>query len=605
MREWRLRPRDQAKSEALARELGVTPPLAHLLIARGYTNPADAHAFLHPSLDQLHDPFLLPDAHAAVERIRRALRHRETIWIHGDYDVDGVAATALLARVLETLGGRVETVVPNRQHDGYDLRPETVKRAAQEGVGLIVTVDCGIVAFEAAQAARELGVDLVITDHHQPDPTRLPKAVAVVNPTRLDSSYPFRDLTGVGVAYKVALALLQQIGVSDASFRRGFLDLVALGTVADCLPLVGENRVLVKYGLEALKRSRKPGVKALLAAAGVTTPTAASIAYTLGPRLNAIGRLDEARHAMRLLATRDPAEAAELARLLCRCNEERQAAQNRIQGEAMELARELDPRRTPILLLASSGWHAGIIGIVASKLVETFQRPTVLIALEGETGRGSARSVDGFHILEALRRCGEHLGKLGGHQAAAGFDIRAAQVPALREALTRVAAQHLPSAVSPQPLEPDDLLAPEEITPRLARELALLEPFGHGNPEPRFASLGLPLARLHRFPPRQPGTDDHLKLLLELKGQPATEGRGGARLVEAIYWRAGHRAEELLEYAEVDLCYTLELDSYRGSQAARLMVREIRPSAKGTRAPTCLQREVRSEAGCLPPPDAR
>jgi single-stranded-DNA-specific exonuclease len=577
-REWRWEARHIETRGELARALGVTPTLAGLLMARGYTTAEAAHAFLHPTLDHLHDPLLLPDAEAAATRLARALQEREKILIHGDYDVDGVTATALLTRVLETLGGQVETFVPHRQHDGYDLQVETVRRAAAEGTRLIVTVDCGILAFEAAEAARELGVDLIITDHHQPDPSRLPPAVAVVNPTRLDSAYPFRDLTGVGVAYKVALALLQSLEVPDASFRRNFLDLVALGTVSDCLPLLGENRVLVKFGVEALRTSRKPGIKALLAAAKVPCPTAGSIAYNLGPRLNAIGRLDAAHHAMRLLVTQDPSEAAELAERLNRCNEERQAAQSRVLADAMEQARELDLRRTPVLVLAASGWHAGIIGIVAAKLAESFHRPAILIALEGETGRGSARSVADFHILDALRRCQDHLGKLGGHAGAAGFEIRAQAVPALREALARVAAESLPAEPRTPPLELDDLLAPEEITPQLARELGLLEPFGHGNPEPLFHSRRIPVCRVQRLSPRQPGTADHLKLQLQLttNGGSSPSSSAPLRLIEALFWRQGQRSVEIRENAEVDLCYTLELDPYWGAESARLIVKDLR-----------------------------
>lgn len=569
MREWRWERNHREEREPLAKELGITPTLAGLLIARGHATPEAAHLFLNPSLDHLHEPLLLPDAAQAADRIARALDGGEKILVHGDYDVDGVAAAALMTRVLETLGATVECFIPHRQHDGYDLQVETVRRAAQGGVRLIVTVDCGILAFEAAEAARELGVDLVITDHHQPDPERLPVAVAVVNPCRLDSAYPFRDLTGVGVAYKVALALLRRRGVREEAFRRNFLDLVALGTVSDCLPLVGENRVLVRFGLEAMANSRKPGIRALLATARIATPTASGIAYGLGPRLNAVGRLDAAEHAMRLLLTREEPEARELAARVERCNQDRQAAQQRLVAEALEQARELDLRRTPIIVLAASHWHPGIVGIAAARVTEATHRPAVLIALEGETGRGSARSVDGFHILDALRRCREHLVRVGGHAGAAGFEVRAEAVPALRDALARVAAESLPAVPAAPALLLDDLLAPQEITSRLARELLLLEPYGHGNPEPLFGARGLPIARVQRLAPRQQGTADHLKLHLRLTGEPDS-------LVEAVYWRQGHRAEELGENAQVDLCFLLELDTYWGEARVRLNVRDMR-----------------------------
>lgn len=573
MREWRWETNHREEREVLSRALGVTPTVAGLLIARGHGTPEAAHLFLNPSLEHLHDPFLLPDADRAADRIARAIEAGEKILVHGDYDVDGVAAAALMTRALETLGAPVTCFIPHRQHDGYDLQVETVRRAAGEGVRLIITVDCGILAFDAAEAARELGVDLVITDHHQPDRERLPTAVAVVNPCRLDSTYPFSDLTGVGVAYKVALAVLKRRGVPCVSFERNFLDLVALGTVSDCLPLVGENRVLVHYGLEALKTSRKPGVRALLAMAKITAPTAGSIAFGLGPRLNAVGRVDAAEHAMRLLLTREEGEARELAARVERCNGERQAAQSRVVSEALEQAKELDLRRTPIVVLANSHWHPGVVGIAASKVAEVTHRPAVLISLEGETGRGSARSVDGFHILEALRRCSDHLIRVGGHAAAAGFEIRADAVMAFREALARVATESLPGEPLAPALVLDDMLAPHEITGRLARELGRMEPFGHGNPEPLFGSRGLPVSNIQRLNPRQAGSADHLKLQLRLAAEEGAPGQ-----VEAVWWRNGHRAEELSENAEVDLCFRLELDTYWGDGRIRLNVREMRRS---------------------------
>jgi single-stranded-DNA-specific exonuclease len=559
----------------------VSPTLAGLLMARGCADADAAARFLNPELEQLHDPLLLPDAGAAAERIAQAIGAGEKILVHGDYDVDGVTGAALMTRVLEVLGARVECFVPHRQIDGYDLQVATVQRAHAEGVRLIVTVDCGILAFEAAAAARELGVDLVITDHHEPDAERLPDACAVVNPKRRDSTYPFPHLAGVGVAYKLATAVVRRMGQPEASFRKNFLDLVALGTVADCMPLVGENRVLVKFGLTALATTKKHGLQALLRSAGVKELNARALAFSLGPRINAVGRLDAAAHALNLLLAKDPAQAAELAERLERCNRDRQAQQGRILEEALAQAREMEcagPSPSPILVLASPTWHGGLIGIVAGKLVEALGRPTVMIALEGEVGRGSARSVNGFHIFEALGRCREQLIRVGGHEAAAGFDIEAARVPALREALSAVAAEMLPPEEAagfaggtplPPPVVMDELLEPHEITLQLAKELALLEPCGHGNPEPRFGSRGLLLAEARRLTPRAPGTADHLKLKLQVRSEAT---------LDAVFWREGHRAALLAQGAAVDLCYALEIDTYWGNPAVRLNVKELRLS---------------------------
>jgi single-stranded-DNA-specific exonuclease len=579
-RVWRWPTNRRDERDELSRALGVTPTLAGLLIARGCADADAAARFLNPELDHLHDPLLLPDAGAAADRIAQAIQTGEKILVHGDYDVDGVTGAALMTRVLEVLGAQVECFVPHRQIDGYDLQVATVQRAHADGVRLIVTIDCGILAFQSASAARELGVDLVVTDHHEPDPERLPDACAVVNPKRRDSTYPFPYLAGVGVAYKVATAVVRRMGQPEASFRKNFLDLVALGTVADCMPLVGENRVLVKFGLATLATTRKHGLQALLRSAGVKELNARALGFSLGPRINAVGRLDAAAHALNLLLAKDATRAAELAERLERCNRERQAEQSRIMDEAMAQAREQvgtgDPP-SPILVLASATWHPGVIGIVAGKLAEALGRPTVMIALDGTVGRGSARSVHGFHIFEALSACREHLTRVGGHEAAAGFDIEPAQVPALREALTAAAAAmsppdgaaaggglgHLPPVVL------DELLEPQEITLQLARELALLEPCGHGNPEPRFGSRGLALAEARRLTPRVPGTADHLKLALRT---------GNGSLLGAVFWREGHRAALLGADAAVDLCYALEIDTYWGDPTVRLNVKELRLS---------------------------
>jgi single-stranded-DNA-specific exonuclease len=588
-REWRWNRNHREERIYLAQELGVTPTLAGLLIARGCADVEAAHRFLHPSLDQLHDPFLLPDVEAAVERIARAVRDGERILVHGDYDVDGIAAAALMARVLRILNANVAVFVPDRHKDGYDLQVDTVRRVASEGVQLILTVDCGIVAFEAAEAARELGVDLIVTDHHEPHPDRLPTAVAVVNPKRPGSNYPFPGLCGAGVAYKLAHALLRHMEVPDASFRRNFLDLVALGTVADCMPLLEENRVLVAHGVSVLRETRKPGLKALLQVAEVKQVTARAIAFALGPRLNAAGRVGAAELALSLLLANDVWEARDLAQRLDRLNKERQQEQQRIQEEALELARELDPKVTPVVVLAASNWHAGIIGIAANKVAETLGRPAVLIALEGAQGRGSARSIPGFHIQEALARCSEHLLRYGGHEAAAGFDILAASVPAFREAITAVAAERISPEMLAPALDLDDVLEPEEITMALARELQLLEPCGNGNAWPLFGSRALPVHETRLLPAKVTGAADHLKLRLRLtapgsetRSSPSTEHRAPStersEFAEAMFWRHGHLLPELEGQAAVDLCYRLEIDTYWGDERLRLNIHELRGS---------------------------
>jgi single-stranded-DNA-specific exonuclease len=567
---WLCAPVEAERRDALSRAAELSPIVAGLLCARGIETAEDAHRFLNPDLDQLHDPLLLPDAGRAVERLTAAIGNRERILVHGDYDVDGVTAAALLTRVLRKLGADVECFVPHRMVDGYDIQPETVRSKATEGVKVIVTVDCGIVAFEAADCARALGVDLIVTDHHEPG-AELPPAYAVVNPKRADSKYPFPYLSGVGVAFKLATALVRRMGAPEQSFRTNYLDLVALGTAADCMPLVDENRVFVKFGLALLPRTKKVGLQALLRSAGLAQSklTARSLGFALGPRINAVGRLDAAAHALELLLTQDMAEARRLAEQLERCNQERQAVQNRIFEQAVEQARDMVAERQHLLVLASEGWHSGVIGIVASKLTEAFSRPTIMIALDGASGRGSARSVHDFNIFAAIDACRELLQRCGGHAAAAGFDISSERVDEFREMICRIAADRMDEEVLVPRVELDAYLSAEDLSLNLARELARLEPFGHGNPAPVFATRAMRVANVQALTSRQTPDVSHLKLRLHTNGSAP---------VDALYWRNGQIAGELCPATHLDVCYALEVNEFRGEQSLQLNIKDLRIS---------------------------
>ena len=604
---WRCASAAMDGREELARAVGVSPTVAGLLMARGCADPDAAYRFLHPSLSDLHDPFLLPDMEAAVTRLAHALEAGEKVLIHGDYDVDGITAAALMTRVLRALGGNVIPFVPDRREDGYDLRQHTVEKAAGGGVQLIVTVDCGIVAHEAAERAHELGIDLIVTDHHHPGET-LPRALAVVNPQRADSLYPFKGLAGVGVAFKTATALVRKRGVPETSFRTKFLDLVALGTTADCMPLLDENRVFVKFGLEVLKQTAKPGLRALIEVARVEPGRldSRSLSFALGPRINAVGRLDEARHALELLLTGDGKVAVDLARKLDRCNQERQQAQYRMLDEAFEQARLAERRDDRVLVLADTRWHSGVIGIVAGKLAEAVGRPVVMIALDGATGRGSARSVDGFHIFDAIASCQPVLERCGGHAQAAGFDIQADRVEEFRQRLCEVAAVTLSDDALQPRIDVDAFLDAAEVDLGLARELRRLEPFGHGNPEPVFVTRAFPLLAADVLRPKT-GTQPHLTLRLGTAGRsdggrgvggeaatedevrdghppvppslrrpPAARVSAPSRIVPAVYWRNGEKADELQGVERIDLCYHLEINEYRGMPEVRLNVKDLR-----------------------------
>lgn len=570
---WLCSPLPDTGHEELAQALGVHPLVARILLARGVDAPGEGRRFLQPELEHLHDPFLLPDMRLAVQRIARAVQGGEKILVHGDYDVDGVCAAALLTRVLRVLKADVEPFVPHRRVDGYDLQVETVRKAAAAGVRLIVTADCGIVAFRAAQLTRELGVDLIVTDHHEPHPSgELPEAIAVVDPKRPDSDYPFSEICGTAVAYKLCTALLEELGVSSTKFRTAFLDLVALATCADCMPLQDENRVFVQHGVATMRQTNKVGLKSLMSVAAVTPEklNTRSLGFALGPRINAIGRLDASAHALNLLLTAEVTEADALAQRLEQANRERQVEQERTLQEALRQAeRFVDDR---ILVLASPKWHPGIIGIVASRIAETLCRPTIMVAVDEEAGsaRGSCRSVEGFHIFEALNACREHLIRCGGHQAAAGFDMDPNQLPAFRELLQEIAASELDDELLQPTVRVDAEVPLHEIDVRLAHELRLLEPFGHGNPEPILMARGMRVLEQKRIPNKVQQSADHLKLRLD---HPFL--RGG---LEALFWRAWPRAEECGVDQRIDACFTLELNSFNGHETAQLNLKDFRPA---------------------------
>lgn len=537
---------------ALRRSLRLPEPLCRLLAVRGLGEEADARDFLRPRLDQMHDPFALAGVDAAVERLGVALERGETILVHGDYDVDGICATALYTRVLRRLGARVEPFVPHRLRDGYDLTSAGIDAARRAGATLILTGDCGIVANEAVAVAAASGIDVVVTDHHTPGAT-LPPATAVVNPRQPDCTYPDKSLSGTGVAFKLCQALYQTHGLDEEELWY-HLDLVALATVADLVPLVGENRVFTRYGLRVMEDSRNPGVRALIESAGLSGPVSAGqVGHQLAPRLNAVGRMDDANWGVRLLLTDDEGEATEIARRLDEHNRVRRAADRQTLDEALELlAEDYDPDRDYGIVLASHGWHPGVIGIVASRVVEEVHRPAILIALDEATGkgRGSGRSIRGFHLYEALDSCSEYLDRFGGHRQAAGLEISQERIDDFREAFNSRAR----SVLSPEDLaalvEIDLEIELPEIDRNLFDLLRHFGPFGVRNPTPVFAARGVRV----RGAPRVVG-DGHLKLELS---------QGGAR-IDAIGFRMANRLLELdLPENEIDVAFQLQENSWNG-----------------------------------------
>jgi single-stranded-DNA-specific exonuclease len=468
--------------------VGLPASLCELLVRRGFKPNQSTRRFLRPSFTDLHDPLKLVDLSTATERVECAIRDGETVLVHGDYDADGMTATALLTLGLRHVGLRAVPFVPDRSRDGYDLGPSGIEEARAQGATLIVTADCGIKATGAVEDAASIGIDVVITDHHQPGAI-LPPAVAVINPNRENQEYPFRDLAGVGVAFKLIQQLFIMKEVSDQHLNQ-YLDLVALGTIADQAVLVGENRALTRFGLRVLNHSRRPGIQALCRAANVgkwSKPRATDIAFRLAPRLNSAGRIGEARDGARLLMSSDRAEADSLVRVI----EDNNTARRKLDSWVLEkvherISDEFDVEKDMALVMWGNDWHPGVLGIVAGRIAEEIHCPVLLIGMEGDRGRGSARSIPGFNVLEALTSCSDLFERFGGHAAAAGFDVRRDQLAALRSAIISYAAGVLGSKPHKPGLRVEQELPIREVTTEVAQGLIYLEPFGRGNPIPRF-----------------------------------------------------------------------------------------------------------------------
>lgn len=540
---------DAAVVDALAAELSLPPELCALLVRRGHQASDAARRFLRPRLDQLHAPAGMLDLEVAVERLARAARDGETVLVHGDYDVDGMCSTTLLTRVLRALGAHAVPFIPRRVEDGYDLTDAGVRAAAEHGATVVVTCDCGTSARGPVSDLVAAGVDVIITDHHLPGGP-LPDCLAVLNPKRPGCAYPDKDLAAVGVAFKLALALVRAMGASENLVLRQ-LDLVALATIADIAPLRGENRIMVRYGLRLLNETQNRGLRALIRAAGLDGKplTAGRVGFILAPRLNAVGRLGHALRGVELLMAEDDHGANVIARELEELNRKRQDIDRETLAEARAMLAALDLDETYGIVLASERWHPGVIGIVASRIVEETARPTLLIALKDGEGKGSGRSIPAFDLHAGLGRCSDLMVRFGGHRAAAGVTVDATRVPELAARFNEVARAELtPEDLVPQ-LKVDIELPIDAVTPDLESMLRHFEPFGIGNASPVLVSRGVRLAER----PRVVG-QGALKLRL------ATAAGG----LEAIGWGLGWMASELDVALPVDVAYRLERDEFRG-----------------------------------------
>ena len=557
---------EEAAASALARELHVSPVTARLLCIRGLGAPDDARRFLAPRIDDLHDPFRLAGMSTAVDRILSAIASTDRIAIHGDYDVDGVTSTVILRRALELLGADVVHFIPERFRDGYGLQPATIDRLQQEGVRLIISVDCGIRADEAAVRARELGIDLIITDHHEPG-AELPQALAVINPKRHDCTYPDKNLAGVGVALKLVQALCTCTG--HANWLPAFVKVAAIGTLADVVPLMGENRIIAKLGLGMLSKGpHKVGLRALLDVCGLTGREIDSyhIGFVVAPRVNAAGRMSTPDIAARLLLAADETmgeEARSLAEQLDAENLRRQQEEADIVAQARRIVEtDLEVGSRTVIVVAGEGWHRGVIGIVASKLVDAFHRPAIVISTDGDLAHGSCRSIPSFNMLAALESCAELMSKFGGHKQAAGLTLETSRIRELRARVNDVAD----ACLTPDDLRPrlwiDGSLTFRSINEQIVSELSTLAPFGAGNPCPIFRT-----SRVEIVDGPRRLKDRHLKMAFKQDG----------RILRGVAWRASERESFVTEHrAAIDLAFSLENDLYNGERYLQLSVADFR-----------------------------
>ncbi len=574
---------------AISNSLHLLPVTAQLLYQRGYHDPKSAGDFICLKTEMLCDPMKLSDIQPAAERMIQAIRTGEKITIYGDYDVDGVTAVSTLYLYLKEKGADVSYYIPNRTSEGYGVSLAAIDKLAGEGTTLIITVDTGITAIEEVAYAKSLGVDFVVTDHHECR-TELPLAVGVVNPHRPGDEYPFKELAGVGVIFKVICAVEHLYTKRDMQscvreLCGKYADLVAIGTIADVMPVKGENKIIIKFGLSLIEKTERVGLKALMACINApgdtgnrtrkkTKITSAYIGYTIAPRINAAGRIRSASLAADLFLTDDPAVAEGLAQQLCDANKERQSEENTIMQEAFaKIEEEHDFENDPVIILDANTWHHGVIGIVSSRITEHYGLPSILISFEGmdntgdspdDMGKGSGRSIKGMNLVDALVHSSEYLAKFGGHELAAGLSVKRGDLPAFRKAINAYAREHLDEEALTPILEADMVLSPQDVSMNLAEELQILEPFGVANPVPVFVMKNMELRECTPI-----GGGKHTRLTVGF----------GEKYFQAMCFSCSQSQLNLYPGDKVDMNFTLDINEYNGRRTVQLIVRDIRLSS--------------------------
>ena len=559
-KEWKYYEVNKEKIEEIKEKYQINEILATVLVNRGIVEDEEIRIFLEPTRNDFRDPYQMPDMKKAVDRISKAIDEKEKIIIYGDYDVDGITSITVLKRFLTERNVEVDSYIPNRLCEGYGLNKEAIKKIAEKKYTLMITVDCGISGIEEIDYANSLGIDVVITDHHEP-PEKLPNAVAIVDCKRKDNQYPFRELAGVGVVFKLIQALCMELGLEEKKYLK-YLDIVSLGTISDIVPLVDENRVIAKLGLMLTQMTNNLGLRAVLASSGYNKIDSNTISFGVAPRINACGRMGHQEEALQVFLSNDIEEVRILTEKLNEYNKIRQETEKNIEKEAIEQIKEYNLEKAKSIVLGKEGWHHGVIGIVASKITDMYYKPCILICFEDNKGKGSGRSIPGFDLHEALSKCSDSIEKYGGHAMAIGINVNKDKFEEFREKFEQIVSESKITELTPI-IEIDKQIELDDINMNIIKSLDVLKPFGEGNRMPLFSIRNVKIDSIRAI-----SEGKHLKITLKNRNN----------LVEAIGFNMGHLANELLMGDKIDIVGSLEINSFNGCDKVQINLKDVMKS---------------------------
>lgn len=559
-KKWKINDTQTNIAEKIANEFNISRLVANIIANKGLKDTKEIETFLNPTRKDFYDPFLMPDMEDAVERIVKAINDKEKITIYGDYDVDGITSSTVLSRFLEERGVKPDIYIPDRINEGYGLNQNAIESIAENKTNLIITVDCGITAVKEVEFAKELNMDVVITDHHEPG-TEIPNTIAVVDCKRKDNKYPFSELAGVGVAFKLTQALSMKMELPEEAYLK-YLDIVCIGTISDIVPLVSENRTIAKLGLKLVKQTKNVGLRCLLASIGYKKIDSNTISFGIAPRVNACGRMGQARKALDLFLTNNIEQARKLTDELNECNVKRQEIEKKISDEAIKMLEKPEEQNAPCIILGKENWHHGVIGIVSSKITDMYSKPSILLCFEDEKAKGSGRSIPGFDLHEALENCNRYIEQFGGHSMAIGITIQKDNFQKFKDDIEEYAKSKNISEIVPE-IQVDEKIQLQDISIKDVEELSLLEPFGEGNRVPLFQISGVKISSIRAL-----SEGKHLKLFL----------KDDNKFIDAIGFNMGNVANKYTIEDKIDLVGGLELNSYNGTEKMQINLKDIRHS---------------------------